>query len=320
MGGRSASAAGLDAAIKSLDFQRRVRDLDAPKTCCPREREDRMSQHVSLAEFEANLRRYYYEDDLSRTQVKDLYRQWQKFRDTPYGLLAFERSFLRENNPANGLAWAEERWAAHPDPGWHPERTDPTPITVFDQINMFLSAEVGVSPRPRPLPYCPAWLVGEWQYVGWVEEPHDYVLTEEDLDNWYYTNDGSEERAAFEAQGVDRRWILCSDGRVDADDDLHPDGIAGCTWRYHHALPDEIWFERKRVLTERAVWLVTERTDDEMILHRSGWIAGDTRWRRVGGPTRRDRFSAESSRHDAPHTSHFLGPSNGLSHRTPSPW
>jgi len=246
-----------------------------------------MIQHVSLTEFEANLRRYY-EDDLSRAQVEDLYRQWEKLRDSPHGLLARMRSFLPENNPAKGLAWAEERWAAHPDPGWPAERANPTPITAFDHINMFLSAQIGVSPRPRPRSYHPEWLVGEWLYVGWVEEPKDDALTEGDIENWYHTSDGSEERAEFEVPGLERRWILRSDGRVDADDALHPYSVAGYTWRVHHARQDQIWFERQRVLTERVEWCITERSDDEVIMHPLGrWTAGDTRWRRVGGAGRR---------------------------------
>lgn len=243
-----------------------------------------MIEHVSLAQFEANLRRYY-EDDLTRSQVKDLYRQWLKLCEEPMQVLGYERSFLPENNPAKGLAWAEERWAAHPDPGGHPDRTNPTPITVFDQINLFLTSELGVSPRPRPRVYRPGWLVGEWLFAEWVFDPEDdHVFTQEDLDSWYLPNGHREMRAAEEAAGLERQWILHADGRVETDADasggrLHD--VAGSTWRYHHASWDEIWFERKQVIARHDIWCITERAGDTMVIHPMGSMALSRRMRRA---------------------------------------
>jgi MYXO-CTERM domain-containing protein len=205
---------------------------------------------VSPREFEDNLRRYYFADDLSKAQIVELYTAWTRYmgdRTKPRG----EELLRPENGAASGCAWWEERWA---------RKAEGTTVMPIDRVNLFLSVLITPASPPKARPHRPDWMAGTWQCVG---------VTKDDR--------------TFAEPRRERQWVLHPDGRVDADgDDWNQYGVEGSTWRLHHEYWDELWFDRTRLVSERIKWSVIERKDDEVLMAPYGTISQHSRWRRAG--------------------------------------
>ena len=212
-----------------------------------------MLDDLDRAAFEHTLRRWYEVDEpdaLDTATLERLWKAWRAFAADQARVDGQERLFASENTRVvHGHAWWEERQRG--------QVKTALPITTHDRLNMWLSTDARLGPRPRPRPHCPDELVGTWRLAG-----------------------VSLEREEPRPPAAEQTWTLRADGTMSSTG--HPER-GGTRWRVHLSPTPELLLVGPDGHPEKLVVIRRPgEAGDSMDVRGAGQLRGFTRWARVG--------------------------------------
>jgi hypothetical protein len=92
-----------------------------------------------------------YFHPMAESTLERCFEEWLRFRANRTRVRMLELLFRGgHHSVVHGCKWWEERQEVYP-------------VDDDDHLKMFLCRRINISPRPRPLPYCPDRLVGWWR-------------------------------------------------------------------------------------------------------------------------------------------------------------